>query len=348
MKNMIFISFLFFAFGCSSDKANPSLDKKAEAKQVAPKTYETTGNIERLDPRLEQLISKDAKLEIIAEGFDWTEGPLWVAKHEMLLFSDIPPNKIFQWTEANGLKEYLHPSGYTGEIPRKGEPGSNGLLLNDQGQLVLCQHGDRRMAIMDAPVDQPSSKFTTIASHWKEKQFNSPNDAIYDKAGNLFFTDPPYGLLGQMDDPTKEIPFQGIFKALKDGSVSLQSDELSRPNGIAFSPDQKTVYVANSDPKRAIWMAYDMDEQRNFSNGRVFFDAMIMVGKEKGLPDGLKVDDQGNLWATGPGGVLVFSPQGEHLGTIKTGQATSNCAFNEDKTVLYITADGYLLRLKLN
>jgi gluconolactonase len=131
-------------------------------------------------------------LEILADGFDWTEGPLWVPEFEMLLFCDIPPNKIYQWSEESGLKEYLHPSGYTGTKPRKGEPGSNGLLLNEQDRLILCQHGDRRMALMDAPLDQPEARFTTLVDRWEEKRFNSPNDAVYDKQWNLYFTDPPY------------------------------------------------------------------------------------------------------------------------------------------------------------
>lgn len=310
--------------------------------------YKTTGEIIRNDEAINAIIPADAQLEIIAKGFDWSEGPLWVEEHQMLLFSDIPPNSIYKWTESGGKSLYLKPSGYTGEKARGGEPGSNGLLLNAEGQLVLCQHGDRRMAIMDAPLDQPEAKFKTIIDQFAGRRLNSPNDAVYDSNGYLFFTDPPYGLEGNMDDPEKEIPFQGVYRLSPNGDMEALSNTMSRPNGIALSPDERQLYVANSDPDRAFWRIFTLDESRNIIRQRELFDATSSVGPENpGLPDGMKVDDNGNIFATGPGGVWVFTPQGKHLGTIRTGQATSNCAFNADKSVLYITADMYLMRLKL-
>ncbi len=309
-------------------------------------TYKTLGYIERLDPALDALIPKDAKMEILADGFDWTEGPVWVKDGGYVLFSDIPPNKVLKWKEGQGVSLYLHPAGYTGSTPRGGEPGSNGLLLDSQGRLVLCQHGDRKVARMAAPTSKPDPKYETLADKYQGKRFNSPNDAVYHSSGALYFTDPPYGLVKLMDDPAKEIKFQGVYRLAPSGEVTLLDDKVTRPNGIAFSPDEKTLYVASSDPQRAIWMAYDVKPDGTVANGRVFFDATKMVGKVKGLPDGLKVDQKGNLFATGPGGVLIFSPQGKHLGTLQTGEATSNCAWGDDGSVLYVTVDMYLVRIK--
>jgi len=310
--------------------------------------YPTIGEIERLDPALDAIISPGTKIEILAEGFDWTEGPLWLPSQEMLIFSDIPPNTIYMWREGENHEVFLTPSGYTGTIEREGEPGSNGLTLNSEGQLVLCQHGDRRMARMDAPLNDPQPNFVTLADKYQGKRLNSPNDAVYHKNGDLYFTDPPYGLEGNVDDPAKELDFQGVYKCAPDGTLTLLTDELSRPNGLAFSPDGNTLYIANSDPERAIWMTYDVQPDGTITNGSVFYDATEWVGQKKGLPDGMKIDTKGNIFATGPGGVWIFSPDGIHLGTIHTTQATSNCAFGgQDGTSLFITADMYLCRVQL-
>jgi gluconolactonase len=310
--------------------------------------YATTGTINRMSPKLDALIPADAKIEILAEGFEWSEGPLWLEDQDMVIFCDIPNNRINSWKEGDqSAGVYLEPSGYTGDSGRGGETGSNGLLLNPEGKLVLCQHGDRRMAMMDAPLDAPKPTFVTIADNWQGKKLNSPNDAAYHPNGSLYFTDPPYGLEFNMQDPLKELDFQGVYRVKPDGEISLMTDEITRPNGIAFSPDGKTAYVASSDPKKAIWMAYEVNENGDFVNGRVFLDVTGQVEKMPGLPDGLKVDKKGNLFATGPGGVYVISPQGEILGLMNTGQATANCAFNSDESELYITADMYLMRVKL-
>ncbi|HKJ79932.1 MAG TPA: SMP-30/gluconolactonase/LRE family protein, partial [Prolixibacteraceae bacterium] len=282
------------------------------------------------DKQIHQLIPEGATIEILTEGHEWTEGPLWLPEQNKLIYSDIPKNSIFEWSEKGGKKLYLKPAGYTGTISRSGEGGSNGLLLNDKGELVLCQHGDRRMAKMDAPLSKPKAKFVTIAGNYNNKKLNSPNDAVFHKNGDLYFTDPPYGLAKNENDPNKEIDFQGVYKVDKNGETVLLTDELSRPNGIAFSPDFEKLYVANSDPKKAIWMAYDLDNNGKLKNGKVFADVTSKVGELKGLPDGMKVHPNGWLFATGPGGVLVFTPEGKHLGTLFTGEATSNCAFNDD------------------
>lgn len=311
------------------------------------KAPETIGQVERLDPALDALIDRDAKIEVLADGFDWSEGPLWLPTEKCLIFSDVPTNKIHRWSEKDGLSVYLTPSGYTGEVPRGEELGSNGLLLDPEGRLVICQHGDRRMARMDAPLGKPAAKFVTLVDKHEGKRFNSPNDAAYHSSGALYFTDPPYGMPKRFDDPNREIDFQGVYRLDPDGTLTLLTKELRAPNGIAFSPDEKTLYVAQSDPKRAIWMAYDVADDGSIDKGRVFFDATPLVGKGPGLPDGLKVDAQGNLFATGPGGVLVISPEGKHLGTIRTGTAIANCAFGDDRRTLYMTCDMYLCRIRL-
>ncbi len=316
---------------------------------VEPSTYPTIGSVERLDPALDALVPQDAALDVLAEGFDWSEGPVWVPAGGYVLFSDIPPNAIYRWKEGEGKSLYLQPSGYTSDVARSGEVGSNGLVLDAEGRLVLAQHGDRRIARLGAPLDAPTPTYTSLADRYDGKRFNSPNDLVYHSSGALYFTDPPYGLEHQTDDPAKEIDYQGVYRLATDGAVTLLTDELSRPNGLAFSPDEQTLYVANSDPDRALWMAYDVEPDGSIANGRVFFDATDFVQQgKKGLPDGLKIDAHGNLFATGPGGVLVFAPDGTHLGTFNTTEATSNCAFGDDGSTLYITADMYLLRIALS
>jgi gluconolactonase len=221
------------------------------------------------------------------------------------------------------------------------------LTLDSNGRLVLCQHGDRRVARMDAPLSAPQPKFATLADRYDGKRFNSPNDVVFHSNGDMYFTDPPYGMPKQFEDPAREIPFQGVFRRGRDGTVTLLTREMTRPNGLAFSPDEKLLYVAQSDSTAAIWRVFDVKPDGTLGASRVLFDATAMTKTLKGLPDGLKIDTEGNLFATGPGGVLVISPQGKHLGTISTGQATSNCAFGDDGRTLYITADMYLMRVRL-
>jgi gluconolactonase len=309
----------------------------------------TTGTIERLDPALDNIVSPDAKIEIVAEGFDWTEGPLWVESQKMLLFSDIPPNTVFKWTEEKGTEVYLKPSGYTGEKERGGEKGSNGLLLDDEGNLVLCQHGDRRLATMLAPIDAPKSEFQTIADKWEGKKFNSPNDAVFHDY-DFYITDPAYGMEKQFEDPARETPFCGVYRAAADGTVTLLTDTLSRPNGIAFSPDGNYLFVANSDPAKAIWSKYEVKRDSSkvtLGEGKILYDATSLVATEKGLPDGMKIDSQGNIFATGPGGVFIFNLEGKLLGKIKVPDPTSNCALTGDEKTLFVTNDMYVLRIKL-
>lgn len=309
----------------------------------------TTGSIEKQDPALDAVVSANAKVEILGEGYQWSEGPVWVEDGQMLLFSDVPKNTIYKWTEKNGVEVYLTPSGYTGSEPSKArEPGSNGLTLDQAGRLILCQHGDRRVARMDADIKTPRPAFVTIADRFDGKRFSSPNDVAVRKNGDMFFTDPPYGLPNQENDSTKEFPYQGVFKVDTSGQVSLLTDSLTRPNGIAFTPDEKTFIVANSDPGRAKWYAFDLAENDSVVNVRVFYDATSNAqAGEKGLPDGLKIDSKGNVFATGPGGVWIFDLSGKVLGRILLPEPTANCALSKDEKTLYMTSNMFLLRIKL-
>ena len=308
--------------------------------------YKITGTIEKSDPSLDAILSANATAEIIAEGMNWSEGPVWIEKNRMLLFSDVPQDTIFKWTEEKGKEFYLSPSGYTDTIKRGGEMGSNGLLLDKEGNLVLCQCGNRQMAKMDAPLDKPAAKYISLATKYNGKRFSSPNDAVYNSAGELFFTDPPYGLVKQAKDSSKETSWNGVYKIKKDGSVILLIDSISRPNGIAFFPGEKKIIIACSDPAKPNWYVYDVNGD-SLSNGRIFYSAAGYDKSWHGLPDGLKIDKNGNVFATGPGGIYIFNKEGKLLGKFKLNEATSNCALSADEKTLFITNDMNILRIKL-
>ncbi|HLE25930.1 MAG TPA: SMP-30/gluconolactonase/LRE family protein [Thermodesulfobacteriota bacterium] len=315
----------------------------ARAEEVNSSTA-TSGTIVRLDPRLNQLFPQGAVLEKLAEGFTWVEGPVWNREGGYLLFSEIPSNSVLKWKEGEGVSLYLKPSGYTGSALFKGkEPGSNGLLFDSSGMLVLCEHGDRRVSRLEK-----NGTKTTLADRYEGKRLNSPNDAVYKSNGDLYFTDPPFGLPETFNDPAKELPFQGVYRLSSDDKLTLLTKDIKAPNGIAFSPDEKILYVTDVDPKRSAWLAFDVKDDGTITNGRVFYDAMPFTKRMKGAPDGFKVDINGNLFAAGPGGVYVFSPDGTHLGTIVTGVPTSNVGWGNDGSVLYITASDSIYRIKLN
>lgn len=303
----------------------------------------TIGKIDRYDAALDKLLDADAKIEVLGEGFEWTEGPVWVKNGQFLLFSDVPTNTIYRWEKGEKIQEFLKPSGYTGIPPYSDEPGSNGLIINQVGNLVSCEHGDRRIAEM--PFTWGGKR--TLADNYMGKRFNSPNDIVQKSNGDYYFTDPPYGLRQKEDDPSRETPLFGVYRVDKTGKVSLIIDDLTRPNGLAFSPDEKTLYVAQSDPDKAYLMAYSVFVDGKVGKGRILYDMTSMAKQGlKGLPDGLKIDKKGNIFTTGPGGILILSPEGKLLGRIDTGEATANCAFGNDGSILYITADMYLLSVQ--
>lgn len=305
------------------------------------------GTIERLSPELDQIITKDAKVQVIADGFDWVEGPLWVQSQQMLLVSDIFKNSIYKWTEKSGKELYLKPSGYTQAKPRGAELGSNALAINNKQQLVLCQHGDRRIAVMDAPLDGPQPVFTSLAENYHGKKFDSPNDLAIKSNGEIYFTDPPYGLEKGVKDSLKEMPYQGVYRISKDGVVTLLIDTLTRPNGIGFFPGEKSMLIANSDPQKPYWYIYDVNTDGNLTNGRIFYDCTKEFKRERRGPDGFKIDDQGNVFASGPGGVWIYNKNGKVLGRIKVNVITSNCAFTPDYKTLFIAANHYILKIDL-
>jgi len=292
------------------------------------------------------IVSPDAPIEIIGEGYAWSEGPVWIESEKMLLFSDVPANTVYQWKPGQALATpYLTPSGFTGEGNYSNEPGSNGLLLDAQGALVLCQHGNRQLARMASPITAPQPNYVTVADRYDGRRFNSPND-VAEWEGSFFFTDPPYGLPAQQNDTARELPFQGVFQVTPGGDVRLLIDSLTRPNGIAFFPDGNSFLVANSDPQKAMWYQYDWNGQQ-ITRGRVFHNATPLVATQRGLPDGLKIDRNRNVFATGPGGIFVFDAAGQLLGTIRLTEAASNCALSADEKTLFITNDMRVLKITL-
>lgn len=345
MKFHHLLTVLFFA-ACGENKDQaPVAEKPAEAQSTAPAANR---QIERLMPELDAIIDTNAVIEVLAEGYTWSEGPLWVPGGDYLLFTDVPENKIYKWKEGEGVSLYLTPAGFTGKTTTSPEPGGNGLTLDAKGRLVICQHGDRRIARMKAPLDQPKPDFETLADKWNGKRFNSPNDLVFDKAGNLYFTDPPYGLKNHDRSSDKEIPFQGVYRLNTKGKVELLDSTMSRPNGIALTADEKTLFVANSDPEYCYWKAFDILPDGKLTNERLFHDATTEARTGmKGLPDGLKINKKGILFATGPGGVMILNQNGVLVGRINPGQPTANCELSPDEKTLYMTSDMYLYRVLL-
>jgi gluconolactonase len=301
-----------------------------------------TVSIVRLDPAFDKLVPADAKLELLSSGYLWTEGPVWDRNHGYLLFSDTQTNTITRWEPGKGASMFLHPSGYDGEKPFTGrEPGSNGLAFDAQGRLVMNQHGNRRIARLEA-----DGKETVLVDRYQGKRLNSPNDLVFKSNGDLYFTDPAYGLPKTVDDPVKELPFQGVYRLSTDGKLTLLDKDLKTPNGIAFSPDEKILYV--SDTESGTWWAYDVQPDGNVAHKRLFFDGNDLKKNGPGAPDGMKVDARGNIFAAGQAGVVVISPEGKLLGYFSMGVPTANCGWGDDGTTLYITANTNLYRIKLS
>ncbi|OUT60024.1 MAG: gluconolactonase [Rhodopirellula sp. TMED11] len=311
---------------------------------VDAQTPQSIGHIEYLTPKMKQLVAADAKIEVLAGGFTWTEGPVWVGDQASghLLFSDIPRNSIFKWSPQDNIELFMRPSGYTGVTYYGLEPGTNGLTLDSQGRLTMCEHGDRRISVLTKGGGKK-----TVADQFEGKRFNSPNDLVFDKQGHLYFTDPPYGLPERAIDPRREMDYCGVYRLSKSGQLTLLTKQMTRPNGIGLSPDNRTLYVAQSDPASPIWMKFPINDDGTLGKGQKLQDAAEAMKTYPGLPDGLAVAKDGTLFASGPGGIYVMTPEGELLGRILTEGRTSNCTFDPEQKHLYITADSYLCRVKL-
>ena len=293
--------------------------------------------IDEVDSRLGEIVPLDVRLERIAGGFEFTEGPVWT-RDGALLFSSPNTNAIYRWTSQGSVSVFRPKSGYTGvDVGRYFQPGSNGLTFSPEGLLTMCQHGNRRILRVN-----PHGDTTVLADSYRGKRLNSPNDLVYRSDGTLFFTDPPFGLPGQFEDPGKELPFSGVFR-VRDGEVSLLTDELEGPNGLAFSPDERWLYVGNWDFERTVVMRYDADT----GEGEIFFDMTGAAGDD--AIDGIKVDREGNVYVCGPGGIWILSRDGEHLGTLRLPESPHNLAFgDEDSRTLYVTALTSVYRLRLD
>jgi gluconolactonase len=300
-------------------------------------------DIVRLDPRFDKLVPFNIKIEKIAGGHKWVEGPVWNRRGEFLLFSDIPDNSIYKWQPGKGKSLFLKPSGYTGKAPFKGaEPGSNGLTYDPDGRLVLAEHGDRRVARLEK-----NGRKTTLVDRYEGKRLNSPNDVVFSSNGDLYFTDPPFGLPKAFDDPRKELPFQGVYRLSKNGKLTLIIKDIKAPNGIALSPDEKKLYVSDVNYERSAWLIYDLQPDGTAANGRVFASANQWKKPPFSGPDGFKLDHQRNLFGARPGGLSVFAADGTHLGSIETGMPASNVAWGDDGSTLYVTGAASIYRIRL-
>jgi gluconolactonase len=296
------------------------------------------GTLLRIDPAMDALVPANARIEKLSGGFAFTEGPVWHRRFGHLMFSDLRSNAIHIWDDGEGLSTFMQPV-CEGESETS-SVGSNGLNIDSQGRLILMEHGNRRVSRME------NGNTVVLADNYQGKRLNSPNDSAYRSDGWLYFTEPPYGLAGLEDDPARELDFNGIYRLSPDGELELLESGQTRPNGIAFSPDERTLYVANSDAENKVWMAYVVRDDGTLGTGRVFFD--INDQNETGAADGLKVDVDGNLFATGPGGVWIFDANGKHLGTIKPDEVPANVAWGDDGSTLYMTARSGLYRIRLS
>ena len=297
------------------------------------------GFILRVDPRLDELVPTDARIEKLADGFVFIEGPIWIWEESLLLFSDVRDNVIYQWTEEEGASPFIAPV-FEGDPTGLRSVSPNGLTLDGNGQLIIAEHGNRLISRLE----QDGTR-TTLVDNYQGRRLNSPNDVVYGLDGWLYFTDPPYGLEGLEESPLRELDFNGIYRLGPAGQLQLLNADQTRPNGIVLSPDDLTLYVANSDENQMVWYTYDIGE-RGLSEPRIFYDVSDQTAT--GVPDGMTVDLAGNIFATGPGGVWVFAPDGTHLGTIQPDEVPANVAWGDDGYTLYMTARSGLYRIQLN
>ena len=326
MKKFTILLCTLFLVSCSNDEA-------AESEIV-----DNAGTIERLDPRLDALIPAGANIQKLAGGFTFTEGPVWDRRNNLLYFSDVRDNTIYSWSEDSGVRIFIQP--VYAEATDHPSVGSNGLTLDSDGRLVLMEHGYRRVSRLEA-----NGERTPLADNYRGNRLNSPNDVAWHSNGWIYFTDPPYGMAGLENDPARELDYNGIYRLSPEGEIQLLERNQTRPNGLVFSPDEETLYVANSDAENKVWYAYTVIHGI-IGNPRIFYDVNDQTGE--GAADGMKVDNQGNIFATGPGGVWIFDPDGTHLGTIKPDEVPANVAWGDDGSTLYMTARTGLYRVRLS
>ena len=326
MKKFTILLCTLFLVSCSNDEA-------AESEIV-----DNAGTIERLDPRLDALIPAGANIQKLAGGFTFTEGPVWDRRNNLLYFSDVRDNTIYSWSEDSGVRIFIQP--VYGEATDHPSVGSNGLTLDSDGRLVLMEHGYRRVSRLEA-----NGERTPLADNYRGNRLNSPNDVAWHSNGWIYFTDPPYGMAGLENDPARELDYNGIYRLSPEGEIQLLERNQTRPNGLVFSPDEETLYVANSDAENKVWYAYTVIHGI-IGNPRIFYDVNDQTGE--GAADGMKVDSQGNIFSTGPGGVWIFDPDGTHLGTIKPDEVPANVAWGDDGSTLYMTARTGLYRVRLS
>ncbi|UHG89304.1 SMP-30/gluconolactonase/LRE family protein [Spirosoma oryzicola] len=308
--------------------------------------YATIGQVVRIDPQVNRLIPSDAKIEIIASGFGHLEGPVWVRDSSYLLVNETKAQTTYKWSPKTGLSKFVEHNGYTGRLPYSEEPGSNGMTVDSKGQLIVCDHGDRRIAAM--PLRGKGGK-RTLTDNAQGKRYSSPNDVVAHTNGSLYFSDPPYGLPQQDKDPGKETTVNGVYRYAPNGTVTLLIKDLALPNGLAFSADGKTLFVSQSDSTKPLIMAYPVVADGSVGKGRVFYDGSSLPKfRPKEVFDGLKTDRDGNLWTSGPGGLLIISPAGKLIGRIDTGEVISNCAWGDDGSTLYLASSMFLCRIKTN
>ncbi|BFM13288.1 SMP-30/gluconolactonase/LRE family protein [Simiduia litorea] len=342
------LALLFTTSGCSTSTSSHTV-KKLE--QPNWNSLETLGEVEIIDPSAQSIIAADTKIYLLGSSFKWTEGPLWIddEKGGYLLFSDIPNNRVIKYQAKQGISLYLDKTGANQLFPGDSPQGSNGLLLNRQGELVLLQQGNRRIVKMTAPLNTPNTDFTVLADRFDGKRLNSPNDAVVTKKGDIYFTDPAYGLLGGLDDPNKLLPFQGIYRLTPEGDLQLLDNTLTHPNGITLSANEQQLLVAVSDHEHPLWVIYDINANGQLENKRTFASPSQKnsAAALPGVPDGMATHSAGPIFATGPGGVWLFDETGKLLARIYTGKLTANVALSSDESVLYITAHDTLMALPL-
>lgn len=337
----IFASFLalILCVACTSQEPVNKPEHTASLNEVS--SFPTIGSVEVMS---DALISPTAKIEKLGGNYMWSEGPVWIKDESYLLFTDVPGNTIYKFKEGEGITPWMTPSGHPDPKPDyTSSQGANGLYPLDKEHIIVPDHGNRTLYKLNLDTKEKS----VLADEFEGKRFNSPNDAVLSKSGVIFFTDPPYGLKGQDNSEAKELSFNGVYALFPDGALALIDDALTRPNGIILSPDEKTLYVANSDPDDAKWMAYRLDDNGMPDERSEILNVTSDVkAGEPGLPDGMAIDTQGNLYATGPGGVLILSPEGKRLGLIRTGTAIANCTFGDDGHTLYMTSHSFLARVR--